>query len=149
MANVAKHSERDVLQTTCVYDSRERDKATTFHLETVDEMCINLLMTMHDRAHADAAAADANAGASTSLVRGGWAAITCEGNAYTGELAEGEDAKRLHALLRAKLATIISRTVAESRCSTLQAVEKGVENTPTAFPSAVRCSSQSPPLPSA
>ena len=88
----------DTLQTTCVYDSRGRDKATTFHLETVDEMCINLLMTMHDRAHADAAAADANAGASTSLVRGGWAAITCEGNAYTGELAEGEDAKRLHAL---------------------------------------------------
>ena len=86
----------DTIQTTCVYDSRSRDKPTDFHIETVDEMCINIVMSLHDTE----LNADGTGLKPCGFLDGGGsdtrdcsAAFTCEGNMWTGQLALGEDGR--------------------------------------------------------
>ena len=104
-----------MFQTTCVYDTtagskgcaenaRACDGNTPFGLETIDEMCINTVMTLHKNQDIidDLAAIFAAGGV-----------ITSDGNMCTGELAEGErghDVAALHpeaaAQIKAQIAAL-------------------------------------------
>ena len=58
----------DMLQSTCVYDSSERDKDTYFGPETSDEMCwVTLVYLPYQRS------------------------IACDGASWNGVLREGDD----------------------------------------------------------
>ena len=68
----------DQLQTTCVYDTTKGVGATaplSFGKETIDEMCINTILTKHTTAEAKTMGATS---------------FTCMGNLWMGDLATGE-----------------------------------------------------------
>jgi hypothetical protein len=65
----------DVLQSTCVFNSAQREGMTTFYLETVDEMCIHALSTIRH----------------TSMPKP-VLPFVCKGQAWTGQLSADEDA---------------------------------------------------------
>lgn len=68
----------DQVQSTCVYNSEGIDFDTRFDLETIDEMCLNNVVSIHSTGELSS-----------------FRAFSCVGNAWTGELAEGEDATKI------------------------------------------------------
>ena len=80
----------DKIQTTCVYDSTDRDSITRFDLATYDEMCLNTITTLMPLPEAEEGGLSL---ANEIEIRGFGCATSEDGDIWLGELASEEDAR--------------------------------------------------------
>uniref|UniRef100_A0A7S0AZY3 Copper type II ascorbate-dependent monooxygenase C-terminal domain-containing protein n=1 Tax=Minutocellus polymorphus TaxID=265543 RepID=A0A7S0AZY3_9STRA len=80
----------DKIQTTCVYDSRERDSITRFDLATYDEMCLNTITTIMPLPEVVQGGLSL---ANEIEIRGFRCSTSKDGDIWLGELSEEEDAR--------------------------------------------------------
>lgn len=78
----------DKIQTTCVYDSTDRDSITRFDLATYDEMCLNTITTLMPLPEAEEGGLSL---ANEIEIRGFRCATSEDGDIWLGELASEDD----------------------------------------------------------